>query len=230
MQKFDPELSALKRPPIRPYAAYSAHDPDTQYFRFVAAEYRIPKGRLCREQRRRGACAHDRSYCAAHPPCRTLRTILRRSLWPCAAEPAERREFLSDRRPRNARRAFSGSCPIITEWILRDWDSTISGFRVESVDAVKRDLEFLIGENPHLRGRALGYGSEGEARLKLSNSAPSATTISPISRVCISMSRRPRRKRASRQRPSDTPQKPTKNAVTAADGHVGAKSSISASG
>src|SRR5256885_8831458 len=32
MQKFDPELSALKRPPIRPYAAYSTHDPDTNIF------------------------------------------------------------------------------------------------------------------------------------------------------------------------------------------------------
>ena len=32
MQKFDPELSALKRPPIRPYAAFSAHDPDTNIF------------------------------------------------------------------------------------------------------------------------------------------------------------------------------------------------------
>src|SRR4051812_21469178 len=32
MAKFDPELQALKRPPIRPYAAYSAHDPDTNIF------------------------------------------------------------------------------------------------------------------------------------------------------------------------------------------------------
>ena len=32
MQKFDPALSALRRPPIRPYAAFSAHDPDTNIF------------------------------------------------------------------------------------------------------------------------------------------------------------------------------------------------------
>src|SRR5258705_4104760 len=32
MQKFDPDLSALKRPPIRPYAAYSTHDPCTNIF------------------------------------------------------------------------------------------------------------------------------------------------------------------------------------------------------
>src|SRR5450759_83442 len=32
IQKFDSSLSALKRPPIRPFAAYSAHDPDTNIF------------------------------------------------------------------------------------------------------------------------------------------------------------------------------------------------------
>ena len=32
MQKFDSTLRALKRPPIRPYAAYSTHDPDTNIF------------------------------------------------------------------------------------------------------------------------------------------------------------------------------------------------------
>jgi len=37
---------------------------------------------------------------------------------------------------------------------------------------VKKDMEFLIGENPHMRTRALGYGSEGEARLKLFQKCP----------------------------------------------------------
>src|SRR5258706_12248530 len=32
MQKFDPKLAALKHPPIRPYAAYSTNDPDTNIF------------------------------------------------------------------------------------------------------------------------------------------------------------------------------------------------------
>jgi hypothetical protein len=43
---------------------------------------------------------------------------------------------------------------------------------VESVDQVKKDLEFLIGENPHMRTRALGYGAEGEARLELFRKCP----------------------------------------------------------
>jgi hypothetical protein len=32
MTKFDSTLGAVKRPPIRPFAAYSAHDPDTNIF------------------------------------------------------------------------------------------------------------------------------------------------------------------------------------------------------
>jgi len=46
------------------------------------------------------------------------------------------------------------------------------GFKVESIDQFKKDMEFLVGENPHMRGRALGYGSEGEARLKLFQKCP----------------------------------------------------------
>src|SRR5205807_2370915 len=32
IERFDRSLSAVKRPPIRPFAAYSAHDPDTNIF------------------------------------------------------------------------------------------------------------------------------------------------------------------------------------------------------
>jgi catechol 2,3-dioxygenase-like lactoylglutathione lyase family enzyme len=46
------------------------------------------------------------------------------------------------------------------------------GFKVESVDQVKKDMEFLIGENPHMHGRPLGHGSEGEARLNLFRKCP----------------------------------------------------------
>jgi hypothetical protein len=46
------------------------------------------------------------------------------------------------------------------------------GFKVESVEQIKKDMEFLIGENPHMHGRPLGYGSEGESRLKLFQQCP----------------------------------------------------------
>jgi hypothetical protein len=33
-------------------------------------------------------------------------------------------------------------------------------------------MQFLIGENPLMHGRPLGYGEEGEARLKLFQKCP----------------------------------------------------------
>ena len=46
------------------------------------------------------------------------------------------------------------------------------GFTVESIDAVKADMEDLTGQNPHMRTRAMGYGDEGKARLDLFKKCP----------------------------------------------------------
>ena len=60
------------------------------------------------------------------------------------------------------------------------------GFRVESIDAVKADLEDLTGQNPHMRSRAMGYGSEGEARLNLFRKCPLGSWhLTDIEGVCI---------------------------------------------
>jgi hypothetical protein len=37
---------------------------------------------------------------------------------------------------------------------------------------VKKDLDFLVGENPLMHGRPMGHGSEGEMRLKLFQKCP----------------------------------------------------------
>jgi hypothetical protein len=46
------------------------------------------------------------------------------------------------------------------------------GFKVESVDAVKKDLDDLIGQNPQMVTKPLGYGEEGKARLELFQRCP----------------------------------------------------------
>src|SRR5256886_10806986 len=51
------------------------------------------------------------------------------------------------------------------------------GFKVESVDQVKKDMEFLIGENPHLRTRALGYGSGSGEHLQMIHKHPPRTIL-----------------------------------------------------
>jgi hypothetical protein len=46
------------------------------------------------------------------------------------------------------------------------------GFKVESIEAVKRDLDELTGVNPLMVTKPLGYGSEGKARLDVFKQCP----------------------------------------------------------
>jgi len=139
MQKFDSE--ALKRPPIRPYAAFSAHDPDTNIFDLSQRNIGFQKD----------------VYAEVFG-------------LPLLNKPSDENYYLSDGR----------MTLVVIPWKIEDYygmDPARTGldhigFKVESVDQVKKDMEFLIGENPHMRGRALGYGSEGEARLKLFQKCP----------------------------------------------------------
>lgn len=171
MQKFDPELQALKRPPIRPFAAYSAHDPDTNIFDLSQRNIGFQKD------------VYSESDAQALRPRRIDHISLRtRNAERCAQfyaevfglallnRPADGNYYLSDGRVTLA----------VLQWKLSDYYGMDParlglehiGFKVESVDAVKRDLDFLVGENPLLHGRPLGYGSEGEARLKLFRTCP----------------------------------------------------------
>ena len=171
MQKFDPELHALKRPPIRPYAAYSAHDPDTNIFDLSQRNIGFQKDVYAENT---GEEARPRTI--SHIALRT------RNAEGCAHfyaevfglallnKPSDENYYLSDGRV----------TLMIVPWKLADYYGMDParvgldhiGFHVESVDQVRKDLEFLIGENPHMHGRPLGYGSEGEARLKLFQKCP----------------------------------------------------------
>ena len=167
IKKFDPSLSAVKRPPIRPFAAYSAHDPDTNIFDLSGPS--MDKKDVYAENT--GSGKRRISHIA-------LRT---RHAERCAQfyvevfglTPLNKKDdnwYLSDGR----------MILMIIPWKITDYYAQDPartgldhiGFEVESVEQVKKDMDFLIGENPHMRGRALGYGSEGEARLKLLQKCP----------------------------------------------------------
>jgi catechol 2,3-dioxygenase-like lactoylglutathione lyase family enzyme len=171
MRAFDPELDALKRPPIRPYAAYSAHDPDTNIFDLSQRNIGFQKDVYAENNDE-----EPRPRRISHIALRT------RDAQPCAQfyaevfglallnRPSDENYYLSDGRVTLA----------ILPWKLSDYygmDPARTGldhigFHVESVEGLKRDLDFLIGENPHMHGRPLGHGSEGEERLKLFRKCP----------------------------------------------------------
>jgi len=167
IKKFDPSLSAVKRPPIRPFAAYSAHDPDTNIFDLSGPS--MDKKDVYAENNWSGKRR------ISHIALRT------RHAERCAQFYVEVFGLtLKNRTDENWYLSDGRMILMIIPWKISDYYAQDPartgldhiGFEVESVEQLKRDMEFLIGENPHMHGRPLGYGSEGEARLNLFKKCP----------------------------------------------------------
>jgi catechol 2,3-dioxygenase-like lactoylglutathione lyase family enzyme len=171
IRKFDPTLEAIKRPPIRPFAAFSAHDPDVNIFDLSQKDLGLQKEVYAEND---GSRAQPRTI--SHFALRT------RHAEKCAAFYAEVFGFATPNRPKDENFYLTdGRVTLaIIPWKIADYYAQDPartgldhiGFKVESIEQFKKDMEFLVGENPHMRGRALGYGSEGEARLKLFQKCP----------------------------------------------------------
>lgn len=167
IRKFDPSLDVLKRPPIRPFAAFSAHDPDVNVFDLAG----------------RGSGAQKDVYAEngwTQPRTISHIALRTRNAERCATFYAE--VFELELTQANGQYALSdGRVTLrILPWRLADYygqDPARTGldhigFKVESVEAVKRDMAELIGVNPHMVTRPLGCGSEGEARLAVLKQCP----------------------------------------------------------
>jgi catechol 2,3-dioxygenase-like lactoylglutathione lyase family enzyme len=168
IRKFDPSLEAIKRPPIRPFAAYSAIDPDTNIFDLSQKSQGNQKDVYAEND-------WDQPRTISHIALRT------RHAERCAQFYAEVFELnLLNKTDENYHLSDGRVTLLILPWKLSDYDGMDPartgpdhiGFKVESVEAVKQDMVRLIGENPQLTTRPLGYGSEGEARLKLFQTCP----------------------------------------------------------
>ena len=171
IKKFDPTLETVKRPPIRPFAAYSGHDPDVNIFDLSQRNIGFQKDVYAENT---GGELHPRRI--SHIALRT------RHAERCAQFYVEVFGLTPLNRPKDDNFYLSDGrvTLMIIPWKITDYYAQDPartgldhiGFTVESVDQVKKDMEFLIGENPHMHGRPLGYGSEGEARLKLFQKCP----------------------------------------------------------
>lgn len=170
IRKFDPSLSALKRPPVRPFAAYSAHDPDCNIFDLSQKNIGFQKDVYADEIER-----SERHF--SHFALRTNH----------AERCAEFYSTVFELQPLNKKfdddnfYLTDGYMTLaILQWKMGDYldmdpqrlGPDHIGFSVESIDKVKADMEDLIGQNPHMRTRAIGYGTEGKARLELFKKCP----------------------------------------------------------
>ena len=171
IKKFDSSLETLKRPPIRPFAAYSAHDPDVNVFDLAERGSGAQKD-VYAENSGNGTQPRTISHVA-------LRT---RNAERCAAFYAEVFELKLENSPKPGQFRLSDGrvTLLILPWRMADYygqDPARTGldhigFKVESVDAVKRDMAELVGVNPQMVTRPLGCGSEGEARLNVLKQCP----------------------------------------------------------
>ena len=171
IRKFDSTLDAVKRPPIRPFAAYSAHDPDANIFDLSQKSLGGQKD-VYAENEGTETRLRTISHIALRTPNAERCAEFYADVFGLAAlnRPKDDNFYLTDGRV----------TLMLIPWRIEDYYAQDPartgldhiGFKVESVEQVKRDMEFLIGENPHMHGRPLGYGSEGQARLKLFQKCP----------------------------------------------------------
>jgi predicted enzyme related to lactoylglutathione lyase len=168
IDKFDPTIKPVKRPPVRPYAAYSSHDPDTNIYDL--SERRMQKD----------IYSEEREETARHFSHFALRT---RNAEHCAEFYNEVFELASLNKKADDPNYYLSDGRMTLAILQWDMDDYLGmdpqrlgpdhiGFTVESIDAVKADLEDLTGQNPLMRSRPLGYGDEGKARLGLFKKCP----------------------------------------------------------
>lgn len=172
IKKFDPTLEVLKRPPVRPFAAYSAHDPDVNIF----------------DLSQRGSGAQKDVYAEndwTQPRTISHIALRTRNAERCARFYAEVFELAISNAPGDGQFRLSDGrvTLLILPWRMTDYYGQDParmgldhiGFKVESVAAVKRDMEELVGVNPRMLTRPLGRGTEGEARLAVLKQCPIGT-------------------------------------------------------
>ncbi|MEE8284732.1 MAG: VOC family protein [Alphaproteobacteria bacterium] len=168
--KFDPALTTIKRPPVRPYAAYSGHDPDANIFDISQAGLGSRKDVYAEEIE-----TTERRF--SHFALRTLHAER------CAAFYSEVFELSTINKGCDDPNYYltDGNMTLaLLQWRMEDYSDMDPqrlgpdhiGFAVESIEQVEKDIDDLTGQNPHMRPRALGYGTEGEARLALFKKCP----------------------------------------------------------
>lgn len=160
-----PAIKVLKRPSNRPFASFGAHDPEGNIFDLTQAGMENKRGVYVETGEARKRRIGHIKLRAVHPEA-VARFYLDIFEFRQAEKALEDPNFyLTDGKV----------TLIIAPWDITDYDGAAIerpglehlGFEVESVDAVKRDLETLRKVDPEMRERTVSVASEGERRAQL---------------------------------------------------------------
>ena len=143
---FDPSIRTLKRPPVRPFGAYSAHDPDINIFDLSAKSLQMQKDLYADElEKTKRRFKHFALRTAHAERCAEFyHEVFGLSLK--NKDKDDPNFYLSD-----------GNMTLaILQWDIDDYygmdprrtGHDHMGFKVESLDRIKEDLEDLTGQNP----------------------------------------------------------------------------------
>lgn len=163
--KFDPELLVLKRPGSRQYAGYSGHDPDGNNFDLSQIDLENRRDVYAEGEWSAQRTVDHFALRTLHPQRVAAFYADVLGLSPTNRPAGDKNHYLTDGR----------ITMVIMPWQITDFAGTgitrpgldHIGFKVESIDAVRQDIERISGRNPHLAPRAFGVGEESKVRLEL---------------------------------------------------------------
>ena len=173
IKKAHPEVAVLKRPSNRPFATFGAHDPEGNYFDLTqegmsnrrdvyAVRQGSPQAESQREQPRR----------MHHIKLRVMNAPAMADFYRDLFDLKEEEKALEDP---NFYLTDGRMTLIIAPWKMSDFEGAgidrpgieHLGFKVESVDAVQKELAALRENDPEMRERIIAEPIEGERRVAL---------------------------------------------------------------
>ena len=165
IKKNYPEVAVLKRPSNRPFATYGAHDPEGNYFDLTQEGMSNRRDVYVEEQRQQPRRIH-------HIKLRVMNPVAIAAFYRDLFDLKEADKALEDP---NYYLTDGQLTLIIAPWKMSDFEGAgidrpgleHVGFKVESVEAVKKELAALREANSEMRERVVSEPSEGERRLAL---------------------------------------------------------------
>jgi catechol 2,3-dioxygenase-like lactoylglutathione lyase family enzyme len=173
IKKKYPDVAVLKRPSNRPFATFGAHDPEGNYFDLTqegmdnrrdvyAVPPSSPQAQAQREQPRR----------IHHIKLRVMDPAAIATFYRDLFDLKEEEKALEDP---NFYLTDGKVTLIVAPWKMSDFEGAgidrpgleHLGFKVESVEAVKKELAALRETDPEMRERVVSEPKEGERRLAL---------------------------------------------------------------
>src|SRR5919106_3828354 len=165
IKKNYPEVAVLKRPSNRPFATYGAHDPEGNYFDLTQEGMSNRRDVYVEQQREQPRRIH-------HLKLRVMNPAAIAAFYRDLFDLKEADKALEDP---NYYLTDGQVTLIIAPWKMSDFEGAgidrpgleHVGFKVESVEAVKKEVTALREAYPEMRERVVSEPSEGERRVAL---------------------------------------------------------------